>query len=416
MKRSSLLWGAFSIALIMLACGCGSSGGGDEGGGPGGGAAAGWFAIGASASGGGISNSGGDTSSPSIALDSSGNPVVAWVNSRSGVGSIYIRQWNATGGTWDEIGANSASGSGIGYGSSPSLALDSTGNPIIAWEYSSGCIYIKRWNGSSWAETVAGSASGTGLGYGSSPSLAVDSAGNPALAWVYQGDIWIKLNATNTQPPGSLSNGYAQFTAPSLALDSAANPVVAWEDDYFHEIFIMRYSGSTFVEIGAGSASASSAGGGISLNSGISQNPSLALDSSGNPVVAWEDNSSGNYEIFIKHWNGSAWVGYSNGTVDYMGGGVSNNSGNSVLPSLRINALGLPIVVWQNGSIPSRDIYIKIWNGSAWSGIGSASASSGGISSTSGDSNSPSLVLDTSGNPFVAWCGNNEIYIKRWQP
>jgi len=55
--------------------------------------------------------------------------------------------------------------------------------------------------------------------------------------------------------------------------------------------------GGTWVELGD-----SATGGGVSNDSGNSYWPSLFLDSSGNPVVAWYDNSSGNYEIYVKKW------------------------------------------------------------------------------------------------------------------
>ena len=37
--------------------------------------------------------------------------------------------------------------------------------------------------------------------------------------------------------------------------------------------------------------------------------PSLALDSSNNPIVAWEEQlASGDSNIYSKRWNGSSWV------------------------------------------------------------------------------------------------------------
>ena len=40
-------------------------------------------------------------------------------------------------------------------------------------------------------------------------------------------------------------------------------------------------------------------------------NPSLALDSSGNPVVSWSecfDIACTDRDIFVKRWNGALWV------------------------------------------------------------------------------------------------------------
>ena len=85
---------------------------------------------------------------------------------------------------------------------------------------------------------------------------------------------------------------------PSLALDSAGNPVVAWEfgvSSSNHEIYIKRWDGKAWVEVGKGSGSL----GGISNNKGASSEPALALDASGNPIVAWSDNTSKKFEIYV---------------------------------------------------------------------------------------------------------------------
>ena len=45
--------------------------------------------------------------------------------------------------------------------------------------------------------------------------------------------------------------------------------------------------------------------GNMSNNSGYSYSPSLQLDPSGNPCIAWWDSTPGNYEIFFARWNGT---------------------------------------------------------------------------------------------------------------
>ena len=62
--------------------------------------------------------------------------------------------------------------------------------------------------------------------------------------------------------------------------------MVTWSDDTSgsEEIYIKRFDGSDWVEVGMGSAS----GGGIVISDAVqSNNPSLVLDVAGNPVVTW---------------------------------------------------------------------------------------------------------------------------------
>ena len=64
------------------------------------------------------------------------------------------------------------------------------------------------------------------------------------------------------------------------------------------DILIRRWTGSFWDEVGVGSAS----GGGISNTFGASSLPTVTITGANMPVVAWADNSSGNYEIYVRAW------------------------------------------------------------------------------------------------------------------
>jgi len=167
-------------------------------------------------------------------------------------------------------------------------------------------------------------------------------------------------------------------------------------------------------EVGADSACA----GGISNNVEASVFPSLAIAPDGTPYVAWEDSSSGDGEIYVRRWNGSGWEEVGTGSAS--GGGISNNSGFSGSPSLVIAPDGMPYIAWGDNSGGDYEIYVRRWNGSSWEEVGTGSTSGGGISNNSGTSGSLSLAITPNGTPYVAWCdsssGDYEIYVRRWQP
>jgi hypothetical protein len=108
-------------------------------------------------------------------------------------------------------------------------------------------------------------------------------------------------------------------------------------------------------EVGAGSAS----GGGISANDGDSGIPSVAVAPDGRPYVAWEDDSSGDYEIYVRRWNGSIWEEVGSGSAS--GGGISDNDGNSWCPSLAVAPDGRPYVAWHDNSGGDWEIYVRRW-------------------------------------------------------
>jgi hypothetical protein len=341
---------------------------------------------------------------------------------------------------WVEIGVGSASGGGIsktsGISTNPALAIGPDGAPIIAWEALSNGnfeIYVRRWTGAAWVEIGAGSASGGGIsknsGGSNSPSLAIGPDGTPVVTWYddssgnreiyvrrWNGSSWVEIGNSSASGGGISDNSGSSYR-PSVDIGPDGMPVVAWYDDSSgnEEIYVRHWNGSSWVEMGNSSAS----GGGISDNSNSSYLPSIAIGPNGMPIVAWEDVvSTGNQEIYIRRWNGSAWT--ETGAGSASGGGISKTSGSSNVPSLAIGPDGAPVVAWMDNTTVNREIYVRRWNGSAWTEIGAGSASGGGISNSSGGSGAaePSLTIGLDGMPIIAWFNhyqyNFKIYIRRW--
>lgn len=393
-----------------------------------------WVEMGTgSASGDGVSSGLEHSSYHSLAVGPDGNPAVAWreYNDNSGISNIYLRRWN--GSAWVEM-AGSATGGGISNSNnwvadSPSLAIGPDGKPAVAWIGSyneESRIYVRRWNGTAWAEAGSGSASGAGIsgdGEGpAEPSLAIGSDNVPVIAWESRGPSWITVKRWNgtTWAGVDSSTGIGSrpgFGGPSLAIGPDNRPVVAWRGRGFSNkvIYLLRWNNSAWEEMGTGSASEF---GGISNTRGA-RNPSLAVGPDGKPIVAWEDGSSGNWEIYVKRWNGSAWVEMGAGSAS--GGGISKSKGQSYQPSLAIGPDGTVVVAWQDNYFDVQSwgwLYVRRWNGSAWVEMGAGSASGKGISGDLIDNDSPSVAIGSDGVPVIAWSGyggsTQDIYVQRW--
>ncbi len=81
-----------------------------------------------------------------LALDAAGTAFVAWIEEASGVPSIYLRQRVGT--EWKAIGNPLSArlpGRGTSVISDLSLVLDSSGTPVLAW-LENGAVYIYRYN------------------------------------------------------------------------------------------------------------------------------------------------------------------------------------------------------------------------------------------------------------------------------
>jgi hypothetical protein len=395
-----------------------------------------WQEVGSgSASGGGISNTFGSSWRPSLAVAPDGTTYAGWWDDTTGDAEIYVRVWN--GSSWEEVGIGSASGGGIsnntGVSFDQSLVVALDGILYAAWkDDSSGIleIYVRAWNGSSWEEVGASSASGGGIsnntGSSEFPSLAVAPDGTLYAAWydnsegnweiyvrAWNGSSWEEVGASSASG-GGISNNTGSSEFPSLVLAPDGAPYVAWHDDSggSWEIYVRAWNGSSWEEVGIGSAS----GGGISNTGGNSWIPSLAVAPDGTLYATWHDDSGGNLEIYVLAWNGSSWEEVGIGSAS--SGGISNNTGSSEFPSLVVAPDGTLYVAWHDDSGGSWEIYVRAWNGSSWEEVGAGSASGGGISDNTGVSFDPSLVLASDGTPYVAWHddsgGSWEIYVRRY--
>lgn len=304
-----------------------------------------WTEVGtASANGSGISNTfDGISSYPSLAVDSLGNVIVAWREltwneiDKYTYDDIYVKKWNRTSRRWEEIGLSSASNRGISntaYSRAPSLAIDSANNPIVSWsdyyreiiEKDGGAttpiyhyeIYTKRWDGVNWSEMGQNSASMNGIspatGEADFPSIAISSNNIPYIAWHDKNTItgnyeiylkmwnnvgWVDVG-TNSASYGGLSNDSGKSLFPILAADKRGSIYVVWSDDTSSnaEIYIKKWAGSNWSDVGANSTS----GGGISGTLGNSYTPVIAIDENNIIYVAWSDTTSGNAEIYVKKY------------------------------------------------------------------------------------------------------------------
>jgi hypothetical protein len=396
-----------------------------------------WFDVGpGSASGGGISQNTGDSTDAAAAVAPDGQLYVAWSDDSSGDREIYVKRWN--GNAWAGLGG-SDSGGGISNNSGasryPTVAIGADGRPLVAWHDDSGGdeeIYIRRWSGSAWVEIGSGSASGGGVSNNSGrsvfPDLAVAPDGKVVIVWMdrssgndqiylrrWDGNQWAELGG-NSATSGGISASSGRSGRPALALDTAGRPYVAWADSSgsTQNIYAKRYNGSSWVEIGSGSAS----GNGLSQTSGSSQYATLALDGNNRPYVAWYDGTSGSLEIYAKYFDGVNWVPAGSGAASGLG--ISQTGQESREPNLAIAGDNTPYIVWEELTPNSTEVFVRRKDNDFWAEVGPGSATGQGLSRNSGDSDFPVLTFAPDGTLYTAWSdntsGNFEIYVRQWRP
>ncbi|MFZ5516843.1 MAG: choice-of-anchor D domain-containing protein [Candidatus Zhuqueibacterota bacterium] len=369
-------------------------------------------------------DSGQSASSPSIAMDAPGNPVVAWYeNNASGKNQVYVKRWNSGTSSWDLMGGSLNVNSGK-TANSPSIAMDASGNPIVSWyEFNASSllqVYVKRWNSgtSSW-DLMGGSLNVDSGKNASKPSIATDSLGNPIVSWYEYNassllQVYVKRWNSGTSSwdlmGGSLNvDSGKNANKPSIATDASGNPIVSWCEynaSYKNQVYVKRWnSGTSSWDLIGESLNVDSDQGALS--------PSIAMDASGNPIVSWyEKNASSVYQVYVKRWNSgtSSW--------DLMGGSLNLNAGKTAqFPAVAIDASGNPIVSWfEYNASEIYQIYVKRWNSgtSSWNLMGESLNVDAGK-----DAQAPAVAIDASDNPIVSWFEKNasdktQIYVKSY--
>jgi predicted GNAT superfamily acetyltransferase len=253
--------------------------------------------------------------------------------------------------TWVEVGKGSDSAKGIsnnnGKNISSVIAIDGEGKPVVAWSGSDRIdgtyqIYVKRFNGTDWEEINEGSASGRGISSSNldslNPAMAIDNDGYPVIAW----EAITKMNSGSEDP------------------------------EYQSDIYIKKFNGQRWEEIGVGSAS----GDGVSSTPLCSQMPTLAINQDNEIFAAWQEVliysnlmvlCNQQYAIYVKNFNGLKWVEVGNSSASDRG--ISEEWNLSVYPSISINKEGNPIISWYGVDCFSTEEVtrrFKTWTGSNW--------------------------------------------------
>lgn len=251
----------------------------------------------------------------------------------------------------------------------------------------------------------------TAPGAASAPAIAMDSDGRPAVAWSqrnggepciyllkWTGERWVELGGSASGR--GLSNTTGTALAPSIQIDANGYPVVAWQDltSGNYEIYLKRWNGSAWEEM-----QGSARNGGISQTlTGLSVNPSLALERRGNPVVTWEERFGANSDVYVRRLN----VGGRNAKWEDVGGGsglhrgMGGKVGRSAFPSLILDHSDYPVIAWQDSLSGPFEIFLRRWSGSRWEELG---ASASGISHAKEGAIAASVALDSAGQPIIAW-------------
>ncbi|RJP26920.1 MAG: hypothetical protein C4527_14240, partial [Candidatus Omnitrophota bacterium] len=183
-------------------------------------------------------------------------------------------------GSWEEFSSGSTAGSGISQSSEwgiirPQLAPTSDGKIYVVWEQKNPDrygVFAKQWNGSEWINLFA--------------------------------------EATNRFGIAQMSAGISER---AIVLDSNEHPIVTYHTGDPARIYVSRFDGEQWVEMGIGSAS----GDGLCASGRAGSNSIIVNNHNDHPVVIWQDTASGG--LYAKQFNGVSWIEAGQGAASADG-------------------------------------------------------------------------------------------------
>lgn len=241
-----------------------------------------------------ISSSGEHIGTPRVVLDSAGNATAVW-DRWDGSDTVVESAYRPAGEGWQaplNLSGTRASDdeapSGAYDAGGARIAVDASGDTTVVWERYAGVnkILIQaiyRPAGGSWGPPIDIGEVKTMVA--PEPWIAVDSGGGATAVWKGGEVIWSAYRpaAGNWQPPEEISPGDSY--TPQAAVDAQGDATAVW----------MHYDGSDYV-VQSAYRPAGGSWESPKLVSGAGEeagNPQIALDASGDAIVAWRGEDGG---------------------------------------------------------------------------------------------------------------------------
>lgn len=228
---------------------------------------------------------------PSVAVNDSGKAIAVWqqLNSRSSDSSIQAA-FLPFGGAWTFPATLSTS---LESARSPHVAIDSSGNVMVVWHESKGAISIvvARFCSSSgdWENSVTLSAQDNNA---MNAQVALNDSGKAVVAWekstsssnsIIQAAVF---SGTSWGAPTDLSSASVDASLPQVALNASGEAIVSWSAENMSSDFLIQ---TNFLSTGGSWGGAET----ISDSSLQSRFNQLKFDGAGNAIAVWEAISGG---------------------------------------------------------------------------------------------------------------------------
>ncbi len=356
---------------------------------------------------------------PAIAVDQNLNFVITWLDRRSGQWDVYAQQFSNTGiPPGNTFKVNNEPGDE--EQEQPCVAIDNSGNFVITWSDEKNGdwdIYGQRYaaDGTALGENFRiNDDTGNELQYW--PCCNCDKNGNLLVSWIdqrYNEDY--EIYAQRYLPDGTPVGGNFKVNSdteqafqlrPDISFDDSGNFIITWEDQRSGEwdVYAQRYfsDGSTL-------------GDNFKVNDdapdSYQRNASITSDENGNFVICWQDSRDDYQDIYAQRFSNNATPIGTNFKVN-----TDTTNTYQYYSEITGDASGNFMIAWEdhrNGY--NGDIFKQFYLND-----GNTLGSNKKINDDEGSENQqyPAIAVDGNENFIVAWVdlreGDENIYAQRF--
>jgi hypothetical protein len=289
---------------------------------------------------------------PAVAMDAAGNFVVTWQSRQDGLShDVYAQRYNAAGvAQGGEFRVNTFTTSSQ---MSPSIAMDSDSDFVIAWNGSTALdgdgVFAQRFNAAGEPQGGEFLVNTFTTGPQEEVSIAMDSDGDFVVAWQSTGQessLNTGVYARRFDASGAAQGGEFHvntFTPliqgrPSAAMESDGDFIIAWnsqnQDGAVYEIYAQRYNAAGVTQ-----------GTEFRVNTTVDDsqaNPSVAVSPSGSFLLTWQGRGAGGIGIIGKRFSASGVAIGDEFLLSTFPSGIQANS------AAVLNADGSVVATWDS--------------------------------------------------------------------
>ncbi|MFC1855995.1 metallophosphoesterase [Thermodesulfobacteriota bacterium] len=297
----------------------------------------------------------GQQKDPEVVMDPNGDFVVVWADDKDENGAFNIRARGLYAGGCERIADFTVNSETSGQQKNPSIAMDSSGNFVVTWaddKDGNGVyqIYARGFNADFTQRFADKTVNSVSAGQQKKPQIAMATNGDFVIVWE---DDYNNNGVNEIFARGFYANGTQKFadirvnsekqghqTDPKIAMDSSGNFVVTWEND-------KNRTGVCNIFARGFYANGTQRFADFRVNTTATAqqlNPDIAMDSSGNFVVTWADDkdNNGTYQIYARGFYAAGGEYFDDEAVNSVATGQQKG------PAIAMDSDGDFVVVWRN--------------------------------------------------------------------